>query len=250
MQHLALGNRGRGVRQDLQHAHDAGIGHQLEGAGQQVIAHEHAGLVVPQQVCRGPPAPLLAFIDHVVMQQRRGMDELHRCGQMDVIGPAIAAELRRRQRQHRPQPLAAGLDQMRGDLGDARRVARGHAFADQIVDRRHFRRKLARQAVHRGIGNGSVHGKILSVTALATRWTAVQLPASVWRMKELLRTTDPLRLIRAQDVLRADGIETYALDQHMSILEGSLGILPRRLMVADRDHFMAQSILREHGLND
>lgn len=78
----------------------------------------------------------------------------------------------------------------------------------------------------------------------------MQLPASVWRMKELLRTTDPLRLIRAQDVLRADGIETYALDQHMSILEGSLGILPRRLMVADRDHFMAQSILREHGLND
>lgn len=69
-------------------------------------------------------------------------------------------------------------------------------------------------------------------------------------MKELLRTTDPLRLIRAQDVLRADGIESYALDQHMSVLEGSLGILPRRLMVADRDHFMASAILRDHGLDD
>ena len=56
--------------------------------------------------------------------------------------------------------------------------------------------------------------------------------------------------MRAQDVLRADGIETYALDQHMSVLEGSLGILPRRLMVADRDQFIATSILREHGLND
>ncbi|WP_090523729.1 DUF2007 domain-containing protein [Paracoccus isoporae] len=69
-------------------------------------------------------------------------------------------------------------------------------------------------------------------------------------MKELLRTTDPLRLVRAQDVLRSDGIETYALDQHMSVLEGSLGILPRRLMVADRDHFMASAILREHGLDE
>lgn len=69
-------------------------------------------------------------------------------------------------------------------------------------------------------------------------------------MKEILRTTDPLRLVRAQDILRADGIESFALDQHMSVLEGSLGILPRRLMVADRDHFMASAILREHGLDD
>lgn len=46
-------------------------------------------------------------------------------------------------------------------------------------------------------------------------------------MKELLRTTDPLRLMRAQDILRADGIQSFALDQHMSVLEGSLGILPR-----------------------
>ena len=65
-------------------------------------------------------------------------------------------------------------------------------------------------------------------------------------MKELLRTTDPLRLIRAQDILRADGIESFALDQHMSVLEGSIGILPRRLMVADRDLFMARAILRDN----
>lgn len=69
-------------------------------------------------------------------------------------------------------------------------------------------------------------------------------------MKELLRTTDPLRLMRAQDILRADGIESFTLDQHMSVLEGSLGILPRRLMVADRDLFMSRAILREHGLDD
>ncbi|WBU64350.1 DUF2007 domain-containing protein [Paracoccus aerodenitrificans] len=69
-------------------------------------------------------------------------------------------------------------------------------------------------------------------------------------MKELLRTTDPVLLMRARDILRADDIETYELDQYMSVLEGSLGILPRRLMVADRDHFMASAILREHGLHE
>lgn len=69
-------------------------------------------------------------------------------------------------------------------------------------------------------------------------------------MKELMRTTDPLRLMRAQGVLKSEGVESYAFDQHMSVLEGSIGILPRRLMVADRDHFRAAAILRDLGLDD
>jgi hypothetical protein len=34
----------------------------------------------------------------------------------------------------------------------------------------------------------------------------------------------------------------------MSILDGSLGILPQRLMVADRDHFRAMAILRDNDI--
>lgn len=67
-------------------------------------------------------------------------------------------------------------------------------------------------------------------------------------MKELLRTTDPLTLLRAADLLTAEGIPSFELDRHMSVLEGSIGILPRRLMVADRDHFLASAILREAGI--
>ncbi len=67
-------------------------------------------------------------------------------------------------------------------------------------------------------------------------------------MKELLRTTDPLTITLACDLLRAQGIASFPLDQHMSVLEGSLGVLPRRLMVADRDMFMARAILRDHGI--
>lgn len=68
-------------------------------------------------------------------------------------------------------------------------------------------------------------------------------------MKELLRTTDPLTLVRAAGLLADEGIMAFALDQHMSVLEGSLGILPQRLMVADRDLFMARAILRDHGIS-
>ena len=67
-------------------------------------------------------------------------------------------------------------------------------------------------------------------------------------MKELLRTTDPLLITRAADLLAAEGITTFPLDQHMSVLEGSLGILPRRLMVAERDLFMARAILRDNRI--
>ncbi|AYF02165.1 DUF2007 domain-containing protein [Paracoccus yeei] len=69
-------------------------------------------------------------------------------------------------------------------------------------------------------------------------------------MKEVLRTTDALLITRAADLLEAEGIAAFPLDQHMSVLEGSLGILPRRLMVADRDHFMASAILRDNRIGD
>ena len=67
-------------------------------------------------------------------------------------------------------------------------------------------------------------------------------------MKELLRTTDPVKLALATALLDGEGITAFQWDVHMSILDGSLGILPRRLAVADADWFMAQAILRDNGL--
>ena len=67
-------------------------------------------------------------------------------------------------------------------------------------------------------------------------------------MKELLRTTDPTVLAFATALLEGEGIALFQMDVHMSVLEGSLGILPRRVMVADRDHFLAVSILRDNGI--
>lgn len=68
------------------------------------------------------------------------------------------------------------------------------------------------------------------------------------RMKELLRTTDPTVIAFASALLEGEAITVFALDVHMSVLDGSLGILPRRLMVADRDLFMARVVLRDNGI--
>jgi hypothetical protein len=67
-------------------------------------------------------------------------------------------------------------------------------------------------------------------------------------MRELLRTTDPTVIAYATALLEAEGIATFQMDVHMSVLEGSLGILPRRIMVTDRDHTPAERILRDHGI--
>jgi len=67
----------------------------------------------------------------------------------------------------------------------------------------------------------------------------------VWIMKELLRTNDPTVIALATALLDSEDITSFQFDVNMSILEGSIGIMPRRLMVADRDLFMAQAIMRD-----
>jgi hypothetical protein len=62
-------------------------------------------------------------------------------------------------------------------------------------------------------------------------------------MKELLRTNDIVRLSWAQALLRDAGIESVVLDQHTSLVEGSIGAIPRRLMVAERDHARARALV-------
>ena len=68
-------------------------------------------------------------------------------------------------------------------------------------------------------------------------------------MKELLRTTDPTLMAFAQMLLRGEDIACFEFDVNTSIIEGSIGILPRRLMVADRDHFVAAALMRDNDLD-
>ena len=62
-------------------------------------------------------------------------------------------------------------------------------------------------------------------------------------MKELLRTNDAVRLSWAQVRLSEAGIDSLVLDHHTSVVEGSIGAIPRRLMVAEPDHRRARAVL-------
>ena len=67
-------------------------------------------------------------------------------------------------------------------------------------------------------------------------------------MRELIRTKDPTIIAFASALLEGEGIDCFQMDVHMSVLEGSIGILPRRLMVRDKDWFRAASVLRDNEL--
>lgn len=67
-------------------------------------------------------------------------------------------------------------------------------------------------------------------------------------MEELLKTNDPTVISFAEALLRAEDIDCFVFDVHTSILEGSLGVLPRRVMVARRDLFRARAILKDNGV--
>ncbi len=66
-------------------------------------------------------------------------------------------------------------------------------------------------------------------------------------MHELLRTNNIVRLEYIRSVLGEGGIETFVFDGHMSVTEGSIGILPRRLMVTDEDAERARTLMRSVG---
>ena len=69
-------------------------------------------------------------------------------------------------------------------------------------------------------------------------------------MRELLRSNEIVFLSWADALLKSEDIEIYALDGHMSVLEGSAGAIQRRVMVADEDYERAKRLLEEAGEGD
>src|SRR5262249_60985881 len=67
-------------------------------------------------------------------------------------------------------------------------------------------------------------------------------------MREVLRSNDAVLLSYAVSVLQAQGIGSLVADQHISVIEGSIGAFPRRLMVTAQDWPAARQALDEAGL--
>ncbi len=66
-------------------------------------------------------------------------------------------------------------------------------------------------------------------------------------MHELVRTNDAVLISAIEALLTSADIHCFVADQNMSVMEGSLGFLPRRLMVADDDKHRAKQLLSDAG---
>ena len=67
-------------------------------------------------------------------------------------------------------------------------------------------------------------------------------------MIELVRTNDLVVISLIETLLDEAGLGYFVADQHMSAVEGSLGFLPRRVMVVGDDEAQARRLLRDAGL--
>ncbi|MCY4302546.1 MAG: DUF2007 domain-containing protein [Aestuariivita sp.] len=67
-------------------------------------------------------------------------------------------------------------------------------------------------------------------------------------MKELLRSTDPTVIAFATVLLNGENIKCFEVDSNMSILEGSVGIIPRRLLVRTDDYDRALTVMRDNQI--
>ncbi|SFL02208.1 Putative signal transducing protein [Mesorhizobium albiziae] len=67
-------------------------------------------------------------------------------------------------------------------------------------------------------------------------------------MIELVRTNDAVLISFIEALMRDAGIEFMVADQNMSVLDGSIGVLPRRILVAEDDADAARKILVDAGI--
>ncbi len=67
-------------------------------------------------------------------------------------------------------------------------------------------------------------------------------------MKELLRSNDAVLISYVSALLQEDGVGFMVADTNMSVMEGSVGVLPRRVLVESDSLRQARRILTEAGI--
>jgi tRNA1(Val) A37 N6-methylase TrmN6 len=67
-------------------------------------------------------------------------------------------------------------------------------------------------------------------------------------VQELVRTNNAVLITAIEALLKGADIPHLVLDRHMSVLEGSLGVLPRRILVDEEREEEARRLLQDAGL--
>jgi hypothetical protein len=69
-------------------------------------------------------------------------------------------------------------------------------------------------------------------------------------MEELMRTNDPVLISFVEALLRDAGIHHLVADQNMSVVDGSIGILPRRILVLSDEIEEARTLMKDAGIGN
>jgi hypothetical protein len=73
-------------------------------------------------------------------------------------------------------------------------------------------------------------------------------PSGLDTLREIVRTNDPVLISAIEALFTGAHIAYLVLDQNMSIMEGSIGMLPRRILVEDDAENAARKLLTDAGM--
>ena len=161
LEQLALRHPPDGVGDDVEQVVVAVVEREQEPARQEVVAQEHAHLVLPQRVHRRHAAPRVGLVDHVVVDERRRVEELDERGRpVRPLGDP-AAELGREEHEGRPDLLPLPLQEVPDD-GVEQPDARPHRVAEPAAEHAEVlgdRRPERVEPDGRGVGGWAGRGR-------------------------------------------------------------------------------------------
>ena len=115
LEDFAFGHFPAGVRQHFIDGMGAELHHLPHGFGIEIVAHQNADLIAPHLPGALASPADIGIVDHIVMQEGRGMDVFHQAAELPVVGAGVAAESRREHQEQRPNALAAAAENVAGD---------------------------------------------------------------------------------------------------------------------------------------
>jgi hypothetical protein len=99
-----------------------------------------------------------------------------------------------------------------------------------------------------GLPHGQEQGAAGRRARVTDRFFCFTLNAIGSTLIEIVRTNDLVMISVIESLLTQEGVPFFIADQHMSAVEGSLGFLPRRIMVESAQRDRARRLLQEAGL--
>jgi hypothetical protein len=267
LQHFALGNHAGGGRENVERIERADIDHHAEGLAEQEVADQHACLVAPDH----PRGGLAAA--QSLSSTTSSCSSVAVCMNSTLVASLTwFSPCSRTARRRRASASDAGACRRRRSDGWP---PRDHLTSEPAFERINWLTRSMSALVRSTNGLTDASLFLLSSSGMTTpndpdscsliefdnrkgrqKRQEAKLPRRgklkgiSRQMHELIRANDPVLLSFAQSLMKDAGIHCFIADQGMSILEGSLGMLPRRLLV-DEDHAdQARRILVDAGLGD